>query len=487
MTKKTSHQLYSLVEALTLFSHMALDKIETYEFANIPFMIWPDGSPCIQANLYILSLLERAGRGGNRGLSTRGSKGGTLGEYASKIGQLIRYCYYLNIDLIHLTDSTFTAFIDSLRDENSPIYPTSKKKTEPTILAIGRACLTFLEFIGRLNENPGFVEKGGTIRITYESYTITYRNGRTIKKTYIHHHSLSLGGRTRTVFPISEANIKKLTEAVESLPTSRFIYSRRKIMLLLLEYTGARRGEISRIKVEDILNAFYSDEPMLRLETWKQGASSERKIPIHKMILKEIKTHIDFHRRKVAKKFKVKNDEGFLFIGETTGRGLSPDTITSEISTLKAEAGIKERISPHMFRHAFITKRFVMLIKEHEIQNSEQFRQTLLDVQSFIAEVMMWTGHKSPESVERYIHLAFEEIAGYSKTVTSVHLTSAMELFDRKQEHLVQRLKTDLTVEEYEAELLELKRLRDEDFEIARKLTPAALHSDPPTAPGWVH
>lgn len=139
---------------------MAIGKIETYEFSNIPFMMWPDGSPCIPANLYILSLLERAGRGGNRGLSTRGSKGGTLGEYASKIGQLIRYCYYLNIDIIHLTDSTFTAFIDSLRDEHSTIYPSSKKKTEPTILAIGRACLTFPNLLGGLVEILTSLPKG---------------------------------------------------------------------------------------------------------------------------------------------------------------------------------------------------------------------------------------------------------------------------------------------------------------------------------------
>ncbi|WP_249384221.1 tyrosine-type recombinase/integrase [Pseudomonas fluorescens] len=473
MKKETSHQLYSLIDELTLFSHMALGRTETNTFNNIPFMTWPDGSPCIPANLYILSLLERAGRGGNRGLSTRGSKGGSLGEYASKIGQLIRYCYYKNIDLMHLTDSTFTTFIGSLRDEKSPIYPTSKKKSEPTILAIGRICLTFLEFVGRLNGNPEFVAKGGTIRVTHETYTITSRNGRSVKRTYIHHHSLSLGGRTRSVFPITDANIKKLTDAVDTLPSSRFVKIRRKVMLLLLELTGARRGEISRIRVEDILNAFHSDEPMLRLETWKQGASSERMIPIHKMILKDVNTFIDMQRRKVAKKFKTGKNDGFLFIGETTGEGLSPDTITSEITALKTAAGIKERISPHMFRHAFITKKFVRMIKEHEMTNSDQFRRALLDVKGFIAEVMMWTGHKSPESVERYIHLAFKEITGYSATVTSVHLTSAMELFDRKQRQLVERLKTDLTVEEYEAELLELQRLRDEDFEIARKLTPA--------------
>ena len=300
------------------------------------------------------------------------------------------------------------------------------------------------------------------------------RNGRSIKKSYIHHHFLSLEGRTRSVFPITDANIKKLTDAVDTLPSSRFVNMRRKIMLLLLEHTEARRGEISRIRVEDVLNALNSDQLMLRLETWKQGASSERLIPVHKMVLSDIITYINLHRRKVAKKYKKGKNDGFLFIGEITGEGLLPDTVTSEVTDLKIAAGIKEKISPHMFRHAFITKKFVSIIKEHEMSNSDEFRRALLDVKGFIAEVMMWTGHKSPDSVERYIHLALKEISGYSATVTSVHLTRAMELFDRKQEQLVQRLKTDLTIEEYEAELLELKRLRDEDFEIARKLTPAS-------------
>ncbi len=472
--KHSPHQLFSLIKDLTLFSHMALDKLETNKFTNIPFITWPSDAPCIPANQYMLSLLERAGRGGSLGLSTRGSKGGSLGEYASKISHLIRYCYHSGVDLIQLTDSTFTEFIASLRDENAAIYPSSRKRTEPTILAIGRVCLTFLEFVGRMSGNPEFVAKGGTIRITHESYTIQYRNGRSVKKTYIHHHSLSLGGRIRSVFPITEANIKRLTAAVDIASSSRFINVRRKIMLLLLEHTGARRGEISRIKVQDILNALALDEPMLRLETWKQGEGSERYIPIHKMLLVDIKKYIDMQRRTIIKRLKGKKDSGFLFISQTNARGLSPDTITSEISVLKREAGIREKTSPHMFRHAFITKRFVMLIKEHEIKNSGQFRQALLDSKGFIAEVMMWTGHKSPDSVEHYIHMAFRELAGYAATVSSVLLTTAMELFDRKQRELLNRLKVDLTIEEYEAELLELQRLRDEDFEIARRRAPPA-------------
>lgn len=464
MTEKNKKQLFSILDEMTVYSHMALGKIETRTFASVPFVTWPNGAPCVPVNQYILSMMERPGRNGNRNLSTRGSKGGTFGEYASKISHLVRYCYHVNIDFIHLTDSKFTEFIDSLRDERSPVYPTEKKRTEPTILGIGRVCLAFLEFVGRLHEHPSFVAIGGTIRITMHAFTIKSRNGRTLKKEFVHHHSLSLGGRTRSIFPISDRNIKSLKDAVDSHPKSRFVDSRRKIMLLLLEHTGARRGEISRILVKDILEALELDEPMLRLETWKQGVSSQRLIPIHKMILNDIKKHIDFARRKVVK---GKVDDGFLFISQTFAKGISPDTITSEISALKKDAGIKEKISPHMFRHAFITNKFVQLIKQHEIQNPDQFRQSLLSSKTFIIEVMMWTGHKSAESVERYIHLAFKKVANYAATVSSVHLASAMQLFDQKQRELLSRLKTDFSIEEYEVELLELQRLRDEDFEIA--------------------
>jgi len=466
MTKNGQHQLLTLVENATLFSHMALGKIETKTFGSIPFVTWPNDAPCMPVNQYMLSLTERPGRNGNRSLSTRGSKGGTLGEYASKISQLVRHCYYSNIDFIHLTDSKFTEFIDSLRDERSSIYPTSKKKTEPTILEIGRVCLGFLEFVGRLYGNPDFVAVGGTIKITMHAFTIKHRSGRIVKKEFVHHHSLSLGGRRRSVFPISDENIKRLTDAVDRDQKSRFVNSRRKIMLLLLEHTGARRGEISRILVKDILNALDMDEPMLRLETWKQGATSERIIPVHKMILSDVKKFIEIHRRKIVK---GRTDDGFLFISETYRIGISPDTITSEVSSLKILAGIKEKISSHMFRHAFITNKFAMLIKQHELENPDQFRQSLLSSKTFIAEVMMWTGHKSEEAIERYIHLAFKKVANYAVTVTSVHLTSAMLLFDDKQRDLLNRLRAGLSIDEYEVELLELQRLRDEDFEIARK------------------
>ena len=81
---------------------------------------------------------------------------------------------------------------------------------------------------------------------------------------------------------------------------------------------------------------------------------------------------------------------------------------------------------------------------------------------------MQWTGHQSPDSVERYIHLAFEKVSNYHTTVSSVYMIKAIEVFDQSQEKLLNDLKAGMPVAQYATELTKLKKLRNEDFEIAK-------------------
>jgi hypothetical protein len=62
----------------------------------------------------MLALRDRPGRGG-KGLSRHGGKGGSIGEYASKISPLVRYCFRYRTDFIGLSDQQFSDFIDELR------------------------------------------------------------------------------------------------------------------------------------------------------------------------------------------------------------------------------------------------------------------------------------------------------------------------------------------------------------------------------------
>ncbi|MGE6323152.1 hypothetical protein ACQKEF_23270 [Pseudomonas oryzihabitans] len=108
-----SKQIFCLLQDFQAFSYYAFNRIHSREASNIPFISWPDGTPCPLANLFMLELLNRPGRTG-LGLSRRGQKGGSIGEYASKISHLIKFCYKSQRDLYQINDGIFSAFISSL-------------------------------------------------------------------------------------------------------------------------------------------------------------------------------------------------------------------------------------------------------------------------------------------------------------------------------------------------------------------------------------
>ncbi len=343
MSTPSIKQLFRPVSDLKLFDHHALGSLVTKDGSNMPFIVWPDGRPCLLANLYMLALRDRPGRGGQSGLSRRGSKGGTMGDYAAKISQLIRYCFHHDIDLIELTDNGFSSFISSIRTEALRPDSTHKRKSETTVLNVGRICLDFLSHVGHFYGDNTFVSPTGRIRTTHKTATIKTRSGKVIKRDFVHHHSLSLsGGRPRTRDPITAQNIDRLREAINSLGKTRHLQMRRHVMISLLEHTGARRSEIANILVSDVLAALTMEFPMLRLETLKRGVGVERTIPITKMLLNELKKYIDFPRKKLISKFRKSNDHGFLFVSDQNGSRLNADSITNEVSVLKNHAGIKD-------------------------------------------------------------------------------------------------------------------------------------------------
>ncbi|GIZ73407.1 hypothetical protein KAM429_41680 [Aquipseudomonas alcaligenes] len=131
---------------------------------------------------------------------------------------------------------------------------------------------------------------------------------------------------------------------------------------------------------------------------------------------------------------------------------------------LRSHAGIEEKVCAHMFRHAFITNLFVLLIKRHKFKQKDDFRSALLNSKKFLYDVMLWTGHKDPLSVERYIHLAFAKLDGYEDIVSSAHIIRTNRIYDQAEELLLNALKNGMPVDEYVRELEKLKQLRQEDL-----------------------
>ncbi|MBD9504602.1 site-specific integrase [Pseudomonas sp. PDM17] len=465
MDAKLRHkQLFTPLKDFQIFDFFSTDKLFTKSGDNIPFISWPDGSPCFIANLYILELLKRRGRGG-QGLSRKGNKCGTLGEYALQFGQLLNYCFYQGISLTDLTDSTFSEFIYKLRTQKSTRFPERDQSTTNRVISVGKTCLGFLEFVGRFHGDDNFVAENGTINITKRR--VTARNKHQNHGGYsLDHHSFGPNARTRTRNPITPERTNMLRVAAADLTNSSHIKYRRSLSISLLEHTGCRIGELTETTTADIYNAIRMKHPKLRMVTFKQGGIVERLVPVTKMLLSEAIKYIELYRSATIRRF-LKSDHGLLFVSDTTGKPLSSRYLSNEFGTLRHHAKIEEQACAHMFRHAFITNLFIELITRYEIENTSTFKHKLFLNAIFFAEIRELTGHKDPWSLVPYIHLAFKQISGFSKVMASINRSKVIDTFDQKHDELLQQLKHGMPVAEYIRQYAELVRLRDEDLLIA--------------------
>lgn len=461
---EVANQLFNVIDTVELHEYHARGKAYRKIVHGLSHLSWPNGRPCDVANMYILSLLRRPGRG-HGGLSTSGSKGGTVGEYASKISQIIRFCYKGRLQLHGLTDGDFSRFINELRKELG--VAGGLKKTEDRITAVGRACIEFLEYVGRAYGVDRYVDDEGIIKAFQKEHRLQL-HGKQRVVFYWHHHSFSVGDRQKKRNPISRKNINDLRLAADEAGTSDFVTVRRHLMILALVNLGGRRGEIGMLKVADVKKALRQASPMLSLPTLKRGGGY-REIPVSRPFLQRLDQYIDLWRAPLVEKNLGVKDHGYLFVSAITARHLSCTTITNEISDLRKIARIEEQACAHMFRHAFITSLFVLLIERHQIENPEEFSRLMLDGGKLKVEVLKWTGGKSIASLDTYINLAFEEVSGLKTTVRAVTMMRYTRLF--------------LDDLDYEVELL-LKTRDIEGFVGRYKQFAAALRKDYTTKEG---
>lgn len=468
MTAPSTRKLYHLLGEFKTFSHFSVDRLSTRDATNIPFMIWPNGSPCLIGNLYMQSLLNRKGRG-QQGLSRRGQKGGSMGDYAAKLSQILRRCYRDGLDPIQLSDGKFTDYIDEIRKETSNFNPSQPKKSETSVIATGKIWLDFLNFVGWFYGDHQFVSVQGTIRAREEKFVTITRSGKKISQTYMVHHSFGRPHREHRRSPVTRQQIEQLKAAIRKDKATAFVKVRRACLIELLTDTGARRTELANLMVDDVLRALEMEHPLLRLDTLKREEGAERYVPVFATALKKLRQYIEVERRRVMRKiYEGGKDHGYFFVSSTTGEPLTSPVISNEINHLRRVAGIKSQLCPHMFRHAFITNLFVRFIQRHQLSNEDEFRRALLDSRTFIAEITSWTGHLEHQSVERYINLAFRDLSSYTETISSVHLVMAMDKYFSEERELLAMLEEGMPVAEYSQRLKVLQEMAHKDFEIAR-------------------
>ncbi|PPD54032.1 MAG: hypothetical protein CTY12_03975 [Methylotenera sp.] len=402
-------------------------RVITKEAGSIPMISWPDGSWCLQANVYMLDLYYR-------GLS-RKNKGGTLLTYAANISHLLRYIFNNKFDLAKLTDNQFSLFIKTLQAEKrGGDQPSVSVRDSNSVIAIGRNCLDFLATVGRLYQDENFVSPNGQIRAEQKEFSLKQDSsrrsqGKLIRKFW-HHRAFPSPSPKHKRLPISTVNVEKLRQIIQTESNTHFQRKRRYVMLKLLEITGGRRSEVAALTCNSVYQA--SKTNMLEILTAKRSGGREefRFIPIASHDVAFLIEFIEKNRRSVIRSTcGNKNDDGCLLISQTSGLGLRANTITQEIATLSQAAGITEKSCPHMFRHRFITKLFVALIEQHKFENVDSFRRALLDTERIKQIVQQWTGHSNLESLDIYIHLAFDEIANFKDTYNIVNTKRVVQSF----------------------------------------------------------
>ena len=416
------------------------------EFKNVPFLTWPDGNPCPEANLYIISLLQR-------NLSTSGG-GGSIGQYAYVISRLMRFCFEGRLRLQHLTDAQFVKFVESLRSPNTR----GRRPTQNTIISNGRVVLGFLAYLEDFFGGLSLLGENGRIKAFRKKTTSSY-NGKKVEREIWDHSSFGSPSPLRRRSPIAKDTIDSLNRAAASVSKSSFLIHRRQILIRVLEMTGARVGEVALLKSADILETFRRNRRFLTFYTLKRRAEHKRDIPVLKQDLADLVNFIEVSRRSVIRRSKWRNkDHGSLFISEKSGSPLTAATLSNEIGKLRRHSGMTTKASAHLFRHRFITRMLIQLIEEYKFQNESDFRSALLEIEGFKKVLTEWTGHASPASLDPYIDLAFAEWRGLKNMVEGVFRRRAAEGFAERVDMLVGDLGQNLSPDEFRASYAALRK-----------------------------
>ncbi len=414
---------------------------------NFPFMSLPNGKPCIAANKHLIKVSQKRSIG-------------TTKQYASSISALIRYCYDRKIDFLDFTSDHFSELMDMQRKEKTALLSPSRRSN--TLITNAKRWLDFLDFIGQENDDPSFV----TTRVLATKRVRNVKKSGVIYKQLVwYHSSFDTPSPLIKREPIGKESIDALKSAIIKSTNNIFLIRRREAYLRSLEATGGRVAELAELKVHDVLEALKMSKPMLKLIT-KKNDSGIRLLPVLHQDLRALKKYIEIHRNKVVKHTIGKsNDHGFVFVSVKTGKPLTAKYLSDEVGILRREARIEGKACAHMFRHRFITKLFMSLIIEFEASNQSELKLALLDASVFKKKVQQYTNHKNLDTLDRYIDLAFDELADVKSVEDRVHHRMVYERFSQDLTELGSKLKDGMAVPEYLEELEDLRIAMSKDLD----------------------
>ncbi|MEZ8343212.1 tyrosine-type recombinase/integrase [Vibrio sp. 10N.261.51.A3] len=411
------------------WTHIGLDNsLKFGKPIDIQFVTYSNGLPCVEVNAYIKQLI------------LNGKKSSTIRTYVYNIYHLVRFVEEqpLLSSFEQLNNSLFKLFIHNLQREIKTNGEKLRKTN--TVITIGAQCLDFLCFVKSFHDLDNFIDtdKSSSIIITEKEYKFkpegykNYKYGTTKK-----HTSFPDPDERKKRHPVGEEDALAVWQYIK---TQKGKDKRRRDMAFYtsMEQLGARVKELSLMTLTDFENAKQTG--LMKLVTLKRKGTEEytRMVPVPSIFITSISDYLKV-RKKVTKSKKVNHD--YLFISLTTGKQLSAGTWTTYIKEWQNKLGIKTPISPHRWRHAFVTEKLKELIlADDELNSKDDFRAKLLHTNTFKQQLQQWTGHSTLNSLDIYIDLIFAELNGYAKVYSAVSLSNAVKLVERQLEYFKEQL-----------------------------------------------
>jgi len=148
-----------------------------------------------------------------------------------------------------------------------------------------------------------------------------------------------------------------------------------RCIVSLLYSSGLRRNELLQLKVKDI----NSKRMLIRVEQAK--GNKDRYTVLNKSVLEDLRAY-----------FKMYKPKTYLFENPVSKNRYSSSSVLQVVVKSALNAGIKERVTPHMLRHSFATH--------------------LLESGTDIRYIQMLLGHNSTKTTEIYTHVATTSFTG---------------------------------------------------------------------------
>jgi integrase len=385
--------------------------VETMPAAHLPQLRYPDGSPHVLGDLFLQHLH-------NTGVSNYGGQG-TLRTDADLLAPFINWCHGNSRDVIGLSNNDFELFVLHLKEEKSGISPTQLKRRPNQVTRIGTMALRFLHYVDSLFCTRRLLAPEGSIQVLWKVSVELDADGRERRSTYMTHAHLPPPTSTRRRRLVSDDAVLRMMVANKNRQCSRFLKRRAGTLIWVLDITGGRIDEVASIQVQDIYAALA--DGYLTLKTVKRiGGPTPRRLPVSEAELQQVLWYIKHDRPASAD---GRRDVGPLFTS-ARGKGLTKQTLSGEVSKLRRLAGIEdEEVVAHSFRHRFLTRKLAEIYAEHGCQTSADLKQLILSDEAIRDELMEWSGHKSVEGFNRYIHIEFGRNGRFGVDIPSIART----------------------------------------------------------------